>query len=149
MNAKTIRAPFGKPGVTTGCRYCPNDGQCELQDVVEKVGVTEINFPIHYRNLRVEKEDPFYDRDYNLCVLCGRCVRMCQEVRGVNLLAFKQRGRATLVGPAFDRYSPGGRMRILRSLCLRLSLWRFIGKNQGNGMENPTVNSRRPAVFAE
>ena len=100
---KDYSSTIRKAGVTTGCRYCPNDGQCELQDVVEKVGVTEINFPIHYRNLRVEKEDPFYDRDYNLCILCGRCVRMCQEVRGVNALAFKQRGRATLVGPAFDR----------------------------------------------
>ncbi len=100
---KDYSSTIRKAGVTTGCRYCPNDGQCELQDIVEKVGVTEINFPIHYRNLPVEKEDPFYDRDYNLCVLCGRCVRMCQEVRGVNLLAFKQRGRATLVGPAFDR----------------------------------------------
>ncbi|MGO9116681.1 MAG: molybdopterin-dependent oxidoreductase [Desulfomonilaceae bacterium] len=100
---KDYSSTIRKSGVTTGCRYCPNDGQCELQDIVEKVGVTEINSPIHYRNLRVEKEDPFYDRDYNLCVLCGRCVRACQEVRGVNLLAFKQRGRATLVGPAFDR----------------------------------------------
>lgn len=100
---KDYSSTIRKAGVTTGCRYCPNDGQCELQDVVEKVGVTEINFPIHYRNLRVEKEDPFYDRDYNLCILCGRCVRACQEIRGVNALAFKQRGRATLVGPAFDR----------------------------------------------
>ena len=97
---KDYSSTIRKAGVTTGCRYCPNDGQCEVQDVVEKVGVTEINFPIHYRNLRVEKEDPFYDRDYNLCILCGRCVRMCQEVRGVNALAFKLRGRVTLVGPA-------------------------------------------------
>jgi NADH dehydrogenase/NADH:ubiquinone oxidoreductase subunit G len=53
-----------KAGVTTGCRYCPNDGQCELQDTVENFEVKEINYPIFYRNLRVEKEDPFYDRDY-------------------------------------------------------------------------------------
>jgi formate dehydrogenase (NADP+) alpha subunit len=100
---KDYSSTIRKAGVTTGCRYCPNDGQCELQDAVDKVGVTEINFPIHYRNLPVEKEDPFYDRDYNLCILCGRCVRACQEIRGVNALAFKQRGRATLIGPAFDR----------------------------------------------
>ena len=74
---KDFSSTIRKAGVTTGCRYCPNDGQCELQQIVEKLGLTEINFPIHYRNLRVEKEDPFYDRDYNLCVLCGRCVRAC------------------------------------------------------------------------
>jgi formate dehydrogenase alpha subunit len=92
-----------KAGVTTGCRYCTNDGQCELQDVVEKMGVKEISYPIYYRNLRVEKEDPFYDRDYNLCILCGRCIRMCQEIRAANVLAFKQRGRQTVIGPAYDR----------------------------------------------
>lgn len=92
-----------KAGVTTGCRYCPNDGQCELQEVVEKLEVKEIDYPIYYRGLPVEKDDPFYDRDYNLCILCGRCIRMCQEVRTANTLAFKQRGRHTVIGPAYDR----------------------------------------------
>ncbi len=92
-----------KAGVTTGCRYCSNDGQCELQDVVEKMGIKDIKYPIYYRNLRVEKEDPFYDRNYNLCVLCGRCVRMCQEVRVAHVLAFNHRGRETVIGPAYER----------------------------------------------
>ena len=92
-----------KAGVTTGCRYCSNDGQCELQDVVENMGITEIKYPIYYRNLRVQKEDPFYNRDYNLCIMCGRCVRMCQEVRVANVLAFNNRGRETVIGPAFER----------------------------------------------
>lgn len=92
-----------KAGVTTGCRYCPNDQQCELQDVAEKLGLKEIAYPIYYRNLPVEKYDPFYDRDYNLCILCGRCVRMCQDIRAAGTLAFNRRGRHTLVGPAFHR----------------------------------------------
>ncbi|MEW6410967.1 MAG: molybdopterin-dependent oxidoreductase [Candidatus Zixiibacteriota bacterium] len=92
-----------KAGVTTGCRYCSNDGQCELQDVVEHMNVKEIRYPIYYRNLRVEKEDPFYERNYNLCILCGRCVRICQEVRVANVLAFNNRGRETVIGPAYQR----------------------------------------------
>ncbi|MGB7061330.1 MAG: molybdopterin-dependent oxidoreductase [Candidatus Zixiibacteriota bacterium] len=92
-----------KAGVTTGCRYCPNDGKCELQEVVEKMDIKEIGYPVYYRGLPVEKEDPFYDRDYNLCILCGRCIRMCQEIRTANTLAFKQRGRYTVIGPAYQR----------------------------------------------
>ncbi len=98
-NQYTIR----KAGVTTGCRYCPNDGQCELQDVVEKIGVSDIEYPVDYRGYEVEQGDPFFDRDYNLCILCGRCVRMCQEVRGTGVLAFKFRGPQVQIGPAFGK----------------------------------------------
>jgi len=92
-----------KAGVTTGCRFCPNDRQCELQDLVEKIGVTEIDFPIDYHGYDPEHDDPFYDRDYNVCILCGRCVRMCQEVRGTSVLAFTYRGPKAKISPAFGR----------------------------------------------
>jgi len=98
-NMYTIR----KSGVSTGCRFCPNDNQCELQTVVEKLGVTEIHYPVYYRGYEAEHDDPFFDRDYNVCILCGRCVRMCQEVRGTSVLAFKYRGPNTQIGPAFGR----------------------------------------------
>jgi predicted molibdopterin-dependent oxidoreductase YjgC len=100
---KRFSSTIRKAGVTTGCRYCPNDSQCELQTVTEKMGLKEIGYQVYYRNLPVEKDDPFFDRDYNLCILCGRCVRMCQEVRTAGTLAFTQRGRQTVIGPAFLR----------------------------------------------
>jgi NADH dehydrogenase/NADH:ubiquinone oxidoreductase subunit G len=100
---KQFMGTIRKVGLTTGCRYCPNDDRCELQDVVERVGLTETSYPVYYRNLPVEKSDPFYDRDYNLCVLCGRCVRVCNSVRLNGTLSFKQRGKQTTIGPAFDR----------------------------------------------
>ena len=92
-----------KSGVSTGCRYCPNDGECELQRVVEKLGVTDIHYPVYYRGYEPEHDDPFFDRDYNICILCGRCVRMCHEVRGTSVLTFKYRGPKTQIGPAFGR----------------------------------------------
>jgi len=92
-----------KVGVTTGCRSCPNDGHCELQQVVERVGVTQVGYPVIYRGFEAEHDDPFFDRDYNLCILCGRCVRMCQEVRGTSVLAFKYRGPKTQIGTAFGQ----------------------------------------------
>lgn len=100
---KQFMPTIRKAGVTTGCRYCPKDEQCELQAVTEWMGIKEINYPISYRNLPVETEDPFYDRDYNLCILCGRCVRMCQEIRTANVLTFKYQGHKTVIGPAFGR----------------------------------------------
>jgi predicted molibdopterin-dependent oxidoreductase YjgC len=100
---KDYQGTIRKVGVTTGCRYCPNDTRCELQLITEKVGLTETSYPVYYRNFPVEKEDPFYDRDYNLCILCGRCVRVCNDVRLNGTLSFKQRGKQTTIGPAFDR----------------------------------------------
>ena len=98
-NQYTIR----KAGVSTGCRYCPNNTQCELQDVVESLGLTEITYPVYYRGYEAEHDDPFFDRDYNICILCGRCVRMCQEVRGTAVLAFQYRGPKTQISPAFGK----------------------------------------------
>jgi len=99
---KQYQYTIRKTGVSTGCRYCPNDGQCELQTVVEKVGLTEISYPVYYRGYEAEHDDPFFDRDYNICILCGRCVRMCQEVRGTSVLSFKHRGPKVRIGPAFS-----------------------------------------------
>jgi formate dehydrogenase alpha subunit len=92
-----------KTGVATGCRFCPNDHQCELQNLAEKIGLTDIDYPVHYHGHEPEHDDPFYDRDYNVCILCGRCVRMCQEVRGTGVLAFTHRGPRIKIGPAFGR----------------------------------------------
>ena len=92
-----------KAAVTTGCQYCPANGQCVLQDLVEYLDLKDLPYPIAYRGLPVEQEDPFFDRDYNLCILCGRCVRVCQEVRHAGVLAFVKRGSDTIVGTAFGR----------------------------------------------
>lgn len=100
---KNYQGTIRKVGATTGCRYCPNDEMCELQEVTRKVGLTETSYPVYYRNFPVEKEDPFYDRDYNLCLLCGRCVRVCNDIRLNGTLSFKQRGKLTTIGPAFGR----------------------------------------------
>ncbi len=91
-----------KVGVTTGCRYCPKDGVCELQAVAKFVGVNELSLPTSYRDLPVEKDDEFYDRDYNLCIFCARCVRVCQEQRQAAVLSFRQRGHCITIGPAFE-----------------------------------------------
>lgn len=92
-----------KSGRVTGCAFCPNKGRCELKQATEYFGIKEIRFPFTYKNLPLEREDPFFDRDYNLCILCGRCVRVCQEIRGVGAIALTKRGHDTKVGTAFNK----------------------------------------------
>jgi len=98
---KGTMSTIRKVGVTTGCRWCPKDGDCELQRVVEYMEIKEIKFPVYYQDLEVEKYDPFFDRDYNLCIYCGRCVRICEEHRKSFVLDLSERGKETKVGPAF------------------------------------------------
>lgn len=90
-----------KAPITFGCKFCPSNNDCELQTLVDYLEIKDIPFDFHYRSLMVERYDPFFERDYNLCILCGRCVRMCQEVRGAATLDFHHRGPDTLVGTAF------------------------------------------------
>jgi len=90
-----------KTPITFGCKFCPRNGDCELQKLIEYFDIKEIPFEFAYRNLDVEKFDPFFERDYNICILCGRCVRVCREVRGVGTLDFHYRGPNTIVGTAF------------------------------------------------
>jgi predicted molibdopterin-dependent oxidoreductase YjgC len=92
-----------KAGRITGCNFCPNRGRCELQKVAEYLGIKEIKFPFLYKNLPVERYDPFFERDYNLCILCGRCVRVCSDIRGIGAIAFINRGHDAKIGTAFDK----------------------------------------------
>ena len=86
-----------KVNTTTGCNFCTSNGDCELQDLVDYLEIKEVEYPIKYRGLPVIKDNPFYEIDYNLCILCGRCVRICNEERNSGVLAFVEWGNSTLV----------------------------------------------------
>ncbi|MFW6124003.1 MAG: molybdopterin-dependent oxidoreductase [Acidobacteriota bacterium] len=97
------KATIRKVDEVTGCVLCPNNGRCELQKVVEEIGLEKIKFPSVYRNFEMRKDDPFFDRNYNLCILCGRCVRVCREVRGLSVISFIRRGANTVIGTSLGK----------------------------------------------
>ena len=76
----------------------------DLKKVIDYVGVNEIlkNYTPKESNLPIYSEDPLFTRDLDKCILCGRCVRMCQEVRGVGAIGLINRGIDTFVGTTRD-----------------------------------------------
>ena len=84
--------------VNDRCVMCPKNERCELKDTVRYVGV-DMDSPLayNYRNLQVDVGDPFYDRDYNLCIACARCVRACDEMRGDSAITMIERSGTVLV----------------------------------------------------
>ncbi len=90
-----------KAGTITGCTTCANRYTCDLKDVVEFLGIESLDYEPVYKEVTVEREDPFFDRDYNLCILCARCIRICEEVRGTSAITFVKRGHETRVDTAF------------------------------------------------
>jgi predicted molibdopterin-dependent oxidoreductase YjgC len=102
-NCEEAKSTIRKVGEVTGCVLCPENGQCRLQEVVEELRIEKVRFPASYRNLEVLREDPFFDRNYNLCILCARCVRVCAEVRGASAVTVAFRGPQAVIGTALDR----------------------------------------------
>ena len=88
--------------VNDRCVTCPKNERCELKDTVRYLGI-DLESPLEYkyRNIPLELGDPFYDRDYNLCIVCGRCVRACEELRGDDAIGFTERSGIALVGTSF------------------------------------------------
>ncbi len=77
----------------------------QLKKVVEYVGVNEIlsHYAPPSQKLPILDEEPLFVRDMNKCILCGRCVEMCQQVRGVGAIGLINRGIDTIVGTHFDQ----------------------------------------------
>ncbi len=98
-----LKSTIRKTDEVTGCVLCPANGRCELQRVAAGMGVDLVDLPSQRRPGEVRRDDPFIDRDNSLCILCGRCVRVCREVRGASVLTFVSRGSTSVIGTALDR----------------------------------------------
>lgn len=85
------------------CPRCEKEGECALQTLVYEYGVEETLYPWERVPFPADDLSPLLQRDPNKCILCGRCVRICDEVQGVGELSFSKRGIKTVIDTDFHR----------------------------------------------
>jgi formate dehydrogenase alpha subunit len=94
--------------VTERCVTCPQNGRCELQEVVDYLDIQGITIPYEYRSLPVKRDNPVFDLDYNLCIACGRCVRACHHLRGNKTIDFIEVNNYRVAGPVNGNHFDSG-----------------------------------------
>jgi len=80
------------------CNACVRNNDCELQSLAKSMGITEVRFPYEKEQIPLDKSTPALVRDMNKCVLCRRCIAVCQDVQGVGSLSPRLRGFDTVIG---------------------------------------------------
>ncbi len=83
------------------CLTCPRNLRCELQRLAEEMGIREVHFPGEKPKARIDDSTPSIRRDSSKCILCRRCVTVCQDIQQVGALCAQERGFDTYIGPAF------------------------------------------------
>jgi len=85
------------------CLLCESNGHCELQDLVYELKIERPRFPAESPGHFIDDSNPMIFRDLNKCILCGRCVRACNEVQVNQVIDFGYRGGRTKIVTAEDR----------------------------------------------
>ena len=84
------------------CLFCVRNGSCTLQDLSTELGVRERRYTGEKSTHKMDTSNPAITRDPDKCILCGKCVRVCEEIQGVAAIDFIGRGSSTEVGTAFN-----------------------------------------------
>lgn len=84
------------------CLYCTRRDTCELLGLAEELGVRERRYKKQPQIPKIDVSSPALMRDPAKCILCGRCVRVCEEIQGVGAIDFIGRGSNCVVGTAFN-----------------------------------------------
>jgi formate dehydrogenase beta subunit len=89
-------------GHPADCGTCDKYLNCELQSLKQYLGCEDLRVRRRSKLLPINADNPLFVHDPNKCVVCGRCVRACQELRGVGILFYKKHGKETITGTASD-----------------------------------------------
>jgi len=93
------------------CPKCTKDQLCELHQVANNIGFKEQPYRTSKKLVPVDFSNPFFERNLNYCILCGKCVRACDEITGICAIDFSSRGYTSL--PATFGYRP-----LIQSTCV-------------------------------
>lgn len=85
------------------CTTCSNNGKCKLQDLAVRFDMGEVRFPNTAAKPEIDDSSVCITKDQHKCILCGDCVRVCNEIQGVGAIDFAHRGAKMKVSPVFDR----------------------------------------------
>ncbi len=85
------------------CTTCVKTGNCKLQDLSSRLCMDDVRFPNSMKEHEIDYSSLAIIRNPNKCILCGDCVRMCEEVQGVGALTFAYRGSKMKITPAFNK----------------------------------------------
>jgi bidirectional [NiFe] hydrogenase diaphorase subunit len=85
------------------CAFCVANGNCQLQDVAVAVGMDHSRFPYQYPQRRVDASHPQFAIDHHRCILCTRCVRVCDEIEGAHVWDVANRGADCTIIAGLDQ----------------------------------------------
>ena len=89
-------------GHPSDCGTCNKYLNCELQSLKQYLTIEDLSVRRRRKPFPIVRDNPLFVRDFSRCVLCGRCVRACHELRGVGVLFYKKRGRECSIGTVSD-----------------------------------------------
>ncbi len=84
------------------CVICDKNGSCDLQDNAYRYNIQETSFDFELSRPKYYDDNPFYVRDYQYCIMCGKCVRVCDEIVGANAIDFSGRGFTSIISTPFE-----------------------------------------------
>ena len=84
------------------CTTCEKNEICKLREFSTKYGLTDVRFPNTNPTPKIDASSPCIVRDESKCILCGACVRVCDEIQNVGAIAFTKRSSHASVGTAFN-----------------------------------------------
>ncbi|GHT27019.1 iron hydrogenase [Planctomycetales bacterium] len=85
------------------CMCCPQSTHCKLQTLTRQLGVDNVRFKRTFVRKPIDRSSLSLVRDPNKCILCGDCVRACNEIQGVGAIGFSGRGAKSAVVPPFNK----------------------------------------------